>query len=175
MITNLWSQLHRADWQASPPQNLPATQATWLYAAGSLTQHLQQALQSIIQVQVLTEQWQVPDQQEAKRLALPQTKQLVYLREVNLCAHDQVLITARSLFPRPSYQALESALTRLGNRPLADILFNEPTIERSPFEIAFIKQNSVTYWARRSVFYYTQQPLLITECFLPIFWQCLSR
>jgi chorismate--pyruvate lyase len=72
-------------------------------------------------------------------------------------------------------------LARLNNRSLGSVLFKDPTLYRSPFEIALftqemewhqkvlssVKRELSTLWARRSLFRIREKPLLLIEVFLP--------
>jgi chorismate--pyruvate lyase len=101
------------------------------------------------------------------------------VREVLLHAQQQPLILARTVIPWQTVQYLPYNLTRLGTRPLGEIIFADPKIERSTLELAYIVpalwttearllgQINAAVWGRRTLYLAWQQPLLVTECFLP--------
>ena len=80
----------------------------------------------------------------------------------------------------------------LSERPLGSMLYDDPDVWRSPFEVTrltagsalFLMANAVArdagatspgLWARRSLFWRRDQPLLVAECFLPGFWVLSAR
>ena len=99
-------------------------------------------------------------------------------------------VVARSLTPLQASHGIWQGMRRLRTRPLADILYHEPSIVRSAFEVARLVPgcsatpfmstvasvsstagSHTTLLARRSVFWRDRTPQLVAECFLPAFWQ----
>lgn len=88
---------------------------------------------------------------------------------------------ARSVLPHKTLTGKRRMLGKLGNRPLGEILFSDPDIQRDALEIACIKKDQRMFscatqsltktpesvWGRRSVFYLHKKPLLVNEVFLP--------
>lgn len=106
----------------------------------------------------------------------------LWIREVLLIADGVPVVYARSLVPTTSIPAAWHLLHGLGGRPLANVLFNDPRVRRSPLEAARLDARDSRWhhaaratcradlpplWARRSVFRRSGCPLLITEVFLP--------
>ena len=74
----------------------------------------------------------------------------------------------------------------LGNKPLGALLFTHPLVERQPLHYKALHAHHPLYrratallpdppdrlWARRSLFYLHQAPLLVTEVFLPEILKC---
>lgn len=111
-------------------------------------------------------------------------------------------VLARSVTTLSASHGTWQGIRRLGRRPLADILYHDPGIVRSQFEISRIGraqglhgtvirarplltasggddlcervQAVATLLARRSVFWRGHQPLLVSECFLPAFWSLVD-
>jgi chorismate--pyruvate lyase len=98
----------------------------------------------------------------------------------------QDCVVARSLTPLGSSHGVWQGIRRLRTRPLADMLYHDASIRRSDFEVARLGRRSALFQtvqrnlarpvtlpllARRSVFWRSGQPLLVTECFLPEFWR----
>lgn len=101
-------------------------------------------------------------------------------------------VVARSVLTTRGYAGAWQTIRRLGQRPLADLLYHDPRVARTAFEIARLgrthplaatarrhlqalelESNANVFealWARRSVFWRQRQPLLVSECFLPAFW-----
>jgi len=113
-----------------------------------------------------------------------------YVRETYLGDPGNPLVYARVTMPEQTYLANREALENLGNRPIGEtILYKDPTMTRSVFEVKRLTQNdellfdaivhqnfyrtaveqSTTnnLWARRSTFTLAGNPLLVTEVFMP--------
>lgn len=150
----------------------------WLLAADSMTVRLAWASGYDVQVNVLHEEYTYPTEQEATYLNIPFHIK-AGIREVELRCGDAVWMYARSVFPSAQSSLKGQAFLNLGTRALGSILFNEPDMQRSPFEIALISdelaksQVTAVYpdhlplIARRSIFTLPQDVLLLTELFLP--------
>ncbi len=114
----------------------------------------------------------------------------VWIREVAMRINGADCVVARSLTPLQASHGVWQGMRRLRTRPLADILYHEPSIVRSDFEVARLVRGCSTtplmapvaaviqtggahaaLLARRSVFWRHHTPLLVAECFLPAFWQ----
>jgi chorismate lyase len=90
------------------------------------------------------------------------------------------LIFAHSVAAHHDLRGAWRGLSRLGQRPLAEMLFNDPNVTRLPMEYKKIDARHALYrrakqvvaidarslWARRSVFWKRGRPLLVTEVFL---------
>jgi chorismate--pyruvate lyase len=106
-------------------------------------------------------------------------RQLAWSREVFLCADDQPVVFAHSACAglRGAWQSVRN----LGNKPLGAVLFSHPLISRQPLHYRALNAHHPLYrraagvlydppgrlWARRSLFYLHNEPLLVTEVFLP--------
>jgi chorismate--pyruvate lyase len=106
-------------------------------------------------------------------------RQLAWSREVFLCADDQPVVFAHSACAglRGAWQSVR----HLGNKPLGAVLFSHPLISRRPLHYKALHAHHPLYrraagvlsdppgrlWARRSLFYLHNEPLLVTEVFLP--------
>ncbi|MBU2967724.1 chorismate lyase [Amphritea sp. 2_MG-2023] len=147
----------------------------WLLDEGSLTQHLIHASQGDFRVKVLRQCWGRPSRAEAQALKIP-TRQKVLIREVQLLGHNQPWVFARTIIPASTLTGKQRKLHTLGTRSLGSILFRDPTMKRSPLEISRISlSNGETTWARRSLFYLANKPLLVAEVFLPALQQVNYR
>ncbi len=101
----------------------------------------------------------------------------------------QDCVVARSITLLMASHGIWQGMRRLRSRPLADILYGDPAITRSDFEVARLSRRAAVYrtvqrldkqhlvpgklLARRSVFWRQGAPLLVAECFLPEFWSIL--
>lgn len=133
-----------------------------------------------LQVVILSETIELPMISEAIRLGLDNNEE-AWVRCVLLQCADQNWIYARTVIPKLEVQNPWYSLQTLGTKPLGEILFETPNIQRTDFE--FAKSQHMTWphfmqtlpaghittesFARRSVFIKDQHPLLLTEVFLP--------
>jgi chorismate--pyruvate lyase len=105
----------------------------------------------------------------------------VLVREVLLFCDQQPHVFARSLLPLKSLTGEQGELARLGEKPLGQVLFNNPKLHREILEVAEVLPNSRVnelldmlnlhqrhnLWARRSIFTIENKPLMVAEVFLP--------
>jgi chorismate--pyruvate lyase len=131
-----------------------------------------------------------PDEARAMGLA-PGTP--VWIREVLMSVNGVDSVPARSLTPLRASHGAWQGMRRLLTRPLADMLYHDSTVERSPFACRRLAspvpfhatalgvlpagqrdRDGGRIWARRSVFWRQGQPLLVAECFLPAFWELVA-
>jgi chorismate--pyruvate lyase len=109
-----------------------------------------------------------------------------HIREVCLTAGDTPLVVARTVWPKNS--SAQQLLAQLGSRPLGKLLFNSDPNSSSTAvfvqrQIILLKpgcplyalaQSAQTrrklqsYWARKTLYRFYDQPLIVTEIFLPI-------
>jgi len=81
------------------------------------------------------------------------------VREVSLYGDNLPVVFARSVIPKNSKT---DSIIKIGNKPLGEILFTDPSILREPIEITF--HNNI--WGRRSVFVMNNSRILVSEFFL---------
>ncbi len=151
----------------------------WLTDRGSLTRRLQQ-LSPDFRVRRLKQDLAHPNLDEYKTLALFPGR-LAMIREVLLLNADTPLVYAHSVIPLAGLAGPWAGLTGLGNRPLGAALFTNPRIQRQALEyrhldrrhnlyrdaVRHLTEAPRTLWARRSLFALQNQPILVTEVFLP--------
>ncbi|UTW46690.1 chorismate lyase [bacterium SCSIO 12696] len=162
-----------------PRHSIPQSLRHWLLDQGSLTERLIAASGTRFQVQVLNQRWQLPRLSECRLLGLP-SRHHALVREVILHGADQPWVYARSVLPMATLTGRLRAMRQLDNRPLGALLFSDPTMERSPMEIACLTTDNAVVptqlgklnhpvWGRRSVFQLDNKPLMVSEIFLPGF------
>ena len=161
-----------------PGYFLPSGHRRWLLDDGSLTNHLIAASGGHFRVQRLSQDWQVPLPSEQRLLGLP-ARQRALIREVALLTRDQPAVFARSVFPVTSLEGSLRHLRGLQNRSLGSILFQNPGMRRSPFELALMAgdadylppdyRQDMPAWGRRSRFIVGGVPLMVSEVFLAHF------
>lgn len=162
-------------------------QRHWLLKNGALTHGLRELGQ--FSLSVLHEGITMPAVDELTALGL-NTHDLVWAREVCMSIGDTECVLARTVTPLSASHSTWQGIRGLGSRPLADLLYDDRRIDRTPFEtchamrphrFATLARHLTSgdhpqrpdlgrLWARRSVFYRYHDPLLVAECFLPSFW-----
>ncbi len=165
---------------------VPENMLCWLLDSSSLTARIISACSGRFRVQVLSQHWTSPQQNEARRLAMRE-RQVALVREVYLYCDDTPWVFARTVIPRSTLTGREKYLANLGNKPLGAVLFADPFMHRDQFEVACIRPGEYLYqrateagrdvspdaiWGRRSAFYLSNKPLLVNEIFLPAIARC---
>ncbi|QAB16305.1 chorismate--pyruvate lyase family protein [Hydrogenovibrio thermophilus] len=145
----------------------------WLLETGSLTAKIRQACPEM-HVTVLSERWEVPLRFEAERLKLADNRK-AWVRCVLLKCGDEPLVYGRTVIPDCVPGNAWYRLRQLGNRPLGEILFQLPNVQRTPFEIAHTQSTDWPYlpeteptrpvYARQSTFTQDGDTLLLSEGF----------
>ncbi len=155
--------------------------ADWLLDEDSLTSRLKKYCQGQFRVQVLSQARRRPMIDESSLLMqLPRTVSVV--RQVLLRCNDTPWVFARTVIPVSTLTGGQWRLTRLGRRPLGEALFTDKRARRGPIIPLRVSPGTVLHgmvgphhrgeplWGRRSLFWYGERPLLITELFLPQMW-----
>ncbi|WP_206605600.1 chorismate--pyruvate lyase family protein [Pelagibaculum spongiae] len=174
-----------ADWRTAgcwSQQQLPAPLRSWLLDKGSLTRRLQAYSACGFKVILLSQAWQGILQDERQILDIPPRKRAM-VREVLLCDGEKPLVYARSIIPDATFRGPGRFLTRLGSRPLGEKLFSDHSVIRGPLSVTRCDSRHKQFWqacsaapidlwpselwGRRSVFKLNNQPLLVSEFFLP--------
>jgi chorismate--pyruvate lyase len=102
------------------------------------------------------------------------------VREVELICDGVPWVFARTLIPVRSLTGSTRRLTLLGDRPLGEVLFADPSMERGVTEMAQLLPGHQLFgsatqhlsaaqvvWGRRTLFHLASKPLLVNEIFLP--------
>lgn len=171
---------HSADhfWQAAT-LGCEVNLAHWLHGRGSLTQRIQQRCKHFAVRKVHSGLARIAIDESTLLDLAPH--QLAYSREVFLYADGQPVVFAHSICAPKHLRGAWAALAGLGNQPLGALLFAHPLVERQPLHYKALRANHLLYhraaqelsnppgqmWARRSLFYLHDAPLLVTEVFLP--------
>ncbi|WP_413700405.1 chorismate--pyruvate lyase family protein [Psychromonas sp. KJ10-10] len=105
----------------------------------------------------------------------------VLIREVFLYCDEKPVIFAQTEIPFSTLTAEQSRLAEIGEQSLGKILFQDPSMLRGQIEVTEFHKDSLFHqladdlqqstshslWARRSLFYLENKPLLVSELFLP--------
>jgi chorismate--pyruvate lyase len=160
--------------------NLEPSLADWLFDPASLTERITQACDGRFSVRVLRQGWGAPMLNEARRLKMRRTGYAL-IREVHLLCNNQPWVFARTVIPPRTLRGKQRRLAHLGQKPLGALLFADKSMQRTEMEIACIRPGQRLYelanshqmqqgqpiWGRRSVFFLSHHPLLVSEIFLP--------
>lgn len=166
-----------ADWQcASLFSDLSSAEQEWLFEPHSLTAKLKSRSQCF-SVKVLSEQEFELSAEQQQLLGCTQTTALN--REVLLLCDNKPVVYAQSWLPA-SVNAENNKLHNMGERPLGDVIFQDPQLTRTDIEIArFNTQHSLQQLVaqlklpsqillgRRSLFSLKDYKFLVCEVFLP--------
>ncbi len=167
-------------WLPYSLQEIPPDLSRWILFPGSFMERLRQQGAKDPRVDVLQESWQYPLRDEKKQLNITSHSHAL-VREVLIYSNEQKWMFARTVIPRSTLTGEQQCLAHLQNRSLGSVLFNDPTMERSQFEVACVTPDLAWHtsilektkiaanelWARRSRFVLQNKPLLLTEVFLP--------
>lgn len=176
-------------WQSPNDENLEVLTNTlkdWLLDEGSLTARLKSRSDNF-SVRVIGEKQMLCTAEEACRAI--KVGEPVLVREVILYCDNIPHVFARSLLPLTSLTGDEQVLANLGEQPLGQVLFNNPSLKRHRLEVAsftvgssvvnlaeVLTENSLlnslfnkdqVLWGRRSIFMLENKPLMVAEVFLP--------
>jgi len=170
-----------------PYRSVPAEVLEWLLDPTSLTQRLQDACRGQFSVQLLEQGWARPMRNESLALGVRRWNYGL-VRQVKLLCDDQPWVFARTVIPHSTFSGKQRRLAHLGNKPLGAMLFADNSMHRGELEIAAIVPGQRLFdlatsglrnkpdmiWGRRSVFYLSGKPLLVSEIFLPGLTECNS-
>ena len=155
----------------------PAKLLPWLRDTGSLTQRIRQRC-GLFSVRNVRNGLARINHDES---ALLKSAPIAWSREVFLCADGLPVVFAHSSCAANHLRGAWQAIQDLGNQPLGALLFTHPLISRQPIHykplqprhplyrraVAVLPNPPERLWARRSLFYLHNAPLLVTEVFLP--------
>lgn len=151
----------------------------WLRDHGSLTRRIQQRCACFAVRSMRNGLARIaPDESVLLGIA---PSQLAWSREVFLFADDRPVVFAHSALAAEHLRGAWSSVGTLGNQPLGALLFAHPLVERKPLHYKALRSTHPLYqsaavvlhdtpprlWARRSLFYLHDAPILVTEVFLP--------
>jgi chorismate--pyruvate lyase len=157
---------------------IPENIQSWVYESGSLTQRLRSRYGSSVAVNILFHQWATPLLSERKLLAVPEHRYAL-VREVMLHASGKPLLLARTIIPEATLKGVHRNLSHLGTRPLGEVIFSYPKLERLALGVTLIQPTTWSesaialaaihqpIWGRRTVYAIAGRSMLVSEFFLP--------
>lgn len=174
-------------WHSAKNFELSALQKQWLLSTSSLTILLNELSDNNFSINVKSEGISSDTLHELiKDTPLSTLNEPFFIREVTLNGNGVPWVYARTAIPKTTLHSSNDALTKLGSSSLGNYLFTHPSFQRSSHEIAYLEKENKLYqkacqavdnstlpplWARRSVFILDENPLLVSETFLPAFWK----
>lgn len=148
---------------------LPDDLKPWLLSQGSLTQQLTRFAHGEFHVQPFSEGFTAIERHESHFLHTP-IGEFAWVREAYLYGNeDRPWVKARSIVPIQTLKGQGLRLRYLGNRSLGSLLFQRTTPECIR-QIAKLPEG----WARRSLYIWHNQPLIVQEVFLDNFCHALQ-
>ena len=157
---------------------IPENVQSWIYESDSLTQRLRNFYGAGVGVKILLEDWHPPFLSERRLLKLHEQRYSL-TREVLLHVNGKPLILARTIIPAATVKTAKSNLSRLGNRPLGEVIFSYPKLERIAMDVTLVDPSIFTesaiakagidqaIWGRRTVYAIAHKQMLVSEFFLP--------
>ncbi len=159
----------------------------FLFQSGSLSRLIEECCEGTFNIELKNESWTTPLPDENQLLAL-NNNEVTFIRESWLKCDNKKLVFARTVIPRITFDGESHDLMALGNKPLGNILFSDSKTYRTNMRYAKIPLNSDIHkqatmnteivselWGRQSLFYINNNPLLVTEVFLPAISECTKN
>jgi len=159
------------------PQHCTQKTAAWLYDHNSLTKKLESYFNSF-SVEI---KQQVTTKSNILLSKYFSHEEEILVREVFLHCDNKPVVFAQTEIPFSTLTEQQAELAQIGDQALGKILFQDPTMLRGQIEVTEFKKGSIFHqlaidlqqpfeyslWARRSLFYLNNKPLLVSELFLP--------
>ena len=141
----------------------------WLCSKESLTQRLREFTHNQISHHLFYDDWGIASDQAVTSLTITHDTK-TWIRKMQWRLGDEIWVACDVVIPASSITSETAILKNIGGNSIGDILFQDPTLQRSDFEF-FMSDTTVT---RHSIFYFHEQPLLVIETFLPAFFQAIE-
>jgi chorismate--pyruvate lyase len=182
-LTSPRRALREARWTLLQGRRLPGVSTgmqAWLRDAGSLTRAVVSACDGVFDVELVAQRHAAALPSETRLLQAGPARAM-QVREVRLRCAGQPWVFARTLIPMRGLHGAMRDLTRLGQRPLGEVLFSDPLTRRLRVEAACLRPRHWLFaratahlehppaclWGRRTLFEYDGRPILVNELFLP--------
>lgn len=173
-------------WTNALPQHLSTVQQAWLSDTASMTNRARSLAKQDFQLTLIEQHWRLATAKEAELLAIPVEGEL-FARAITLGTKATPWLVGYSLFPKSLLEEHLNSLTKLEEKPLGDLLFNQLEAKRGPLSYCRPTQGDVLYdyatpfvdkptdlLARRSNFSLEQKQITVHEVFLPALWEALK-
>jgi chorismate--pyruvate lyase len=169
------------DWKTNHPgthRRLPEQAASWIYEPESITRRLRCLYNNQVNVELLLHQHGFAFISENQLLG-QSNYHYSLIREVILKSNRKPLILARPIIPIKTLHGAQKILSRLGNKPLGEVIFSYPKLQRLEMQVCKIEPShwlpdiknridlNQSIWARRTIYAIKNRQLLVSEYFLP--------
>jgi chorismate--pyruvate lyase len=171
------SPVWRHNIQAPRPELGPSSElSSWLNETGSLTKRLRSHFGERLKVNILFHYWKPAFVDESRILQVPDRRYQL-IREVVLQVDQRPLVLARTVLPEATIRIAHRNLSHLGTRPLGEVIFSYPDLERRLRQFSLVQQPDwsdaavsafgivAPLWGRRTIYAIHRQPLLVSEFF----------
>ncbi len=146
---------------------------SWLTKPMILSDALKRHYQTFC-VRVLFQHFALASRDECEALGMKESNE-VFVRQVLLEGDNEARTVGRVIVPLSTYHNHRTHFQQLDNKPIGEtLLYHRSDVIRETFEYAFVKEidSQVPFsehglWSRRSVFRLQNDPLLVTDLFLP--------
>ncbi len=145
------------------------TAFSWLSSKESLTRRLREFTHNQISHHLFYDDWGIAPDLAITSLNITRDEE-TWIRKMQWRQGDETWVACDVVIPASSITSETEILKRIGKNSIGDILFQDPSLQRSEFE--FHMENNIV--SRHSIFYFHGQPLLITEAFLPGFFYAIK-
>jgi len=140
-------------------RHLPVMAWHWLTYSKSLTERLQKFTRDRIQFR-LVQNWKINNEK-------------IWIRKSEWHFENAVWIKADLLMSDSSVNQNTKQLLNINQKPIGEILFQDPKLKRSDF--LFYQHTENLTWSRKSIFHFKQQPIELIETFYPAFFKSLFK
>lgn len=141
-------------WESTPPSSLSDIALSWLTDKTSLTKRLRDHTNNTIEFCLLFNGWD--------------SNQENWMRRMEWRYQGETWLYCVITIPKDS---LIDELQNVGNRPIGEILFAEPSLQRSDF----LYQEKENHISRKSVFHFKGKSFELVETFFPAFFSVMTQ
>lgn len=173
-MKNLW---HSVDHYI---EHIPNEIQSWFLYSGSTTQWLREHTKNRVTFDCWDQRWLLPLAEESDYLKISHDE-TAFIRKIDFSLSKKYLNTCRAIIPMKTLKNGGEILLTVGHRPIGEILFKDPHLQRTHLEVAKVSATHPYFqqachcsstlpeylWARRSQLIYRDNPLAIIEIFLP--------
>jgi chorismate lyase len=160
----------------------------WLTDKRSLTKKLESYFEESIQVHCVLKGFGKPLPYERRILKNEMSRTSAFVREVQISLAGEPILIARTVMLNQALTGHHHCIYKLRHQSIGKIIFSDPHWQRSwsAFGVVPLSDSSTidhsavskkpkNIYGRQSIFIFRKKELLITELFLPAFWQVLKE
>ncbi|MEO1963085.1 MAG: chorismate lyase [Cycloclasticus sp.] len=160
---------------------MPHHVVDWLLEPYSLTARIKKSFAEPFSVDLKGQGLCKPFLADAQCLQ-QRTHHCALVREVLLNVGDEAVVFARTTLPKKVAHDLQE-LTHLGSKPLGEVIFSYPDLQRVGLDFANIQVSQLSpfiqamligqshIWARRNTYQINKRSFVVSEFFLPLMFE----